>query len=409
MIDENLQQSNKGAVTFKWDVLKENAGIWGEADFVKTGFVDLINTTKDTTDYLWHTTSIYVGENEEFLKNGSKPVLLINSTGHALHAFVNQEYQGTGTGNGTHSPFFFKNPIPLRPGKNEIALLCLTVGLPTAGPFYDFLRAGLISVKIKGFNNGTVDLSSSAWSYKIGVQGEQLKLYQGDGWSSVKWTTTSEPPKGQALTWYKAVVDAPSGDEPIGLDISRKKTVYKNVTREANSSLTNQEIFKGSRLFRMYVIVGTAVDLFLLLAYVLGGFARGDEHAVRSATPHLFLLSCQILTENVISGLSLFSPPVRALVPMIYTVRRIFVDVDWIHDVWLNKTLSATASLRDIIWYWFGKGIAVANLGYFSMNLFLPRAFEKYLQQKGEIHAKSAEEKRSSPINKPQSSEKKIE
>ncbi|XP_072080297.1 uncharacterized protein [Arachis hypogaea] len=167
--------------------------------------------------------------------------------------------------------------------------------------------------------------------------------------------------------------------EDIGLGIasSRKKTVYKNVTREANSSLTNvtliveslhrngnticiskvhistlyilalsqfafpshesssspsfqQEIFKGSRLFRMYVIVGTAVDLFLLLAYVLGGFARGDEHAVR----------------------------------------RIFVDVDWIHDVWLNKTLSATASLRDIIWYWFGKGIAVANLGYFSMNLF---------------------------------------
>jgi len=38
--------------------------------------------------------SISVGENEEFLKKGSKPVLLIESTGHALHAFVNQEYQG---------------------------------------------------------------------------------------------------------------------------------------------------------------------------------------------------------------------------------------------------------------------------------------------------------------------------
>jgi len=36
---------------------------------------------------------------------------------------------GTGTGNGTHSPFTFKNPISLRAGKNEIALLCLTVGL----------------------------------------------------------------------------------------------------------------------------------------------------------------------------------------------------------------------------------------------------------------------------------------
>lgn len=38
--------------------------------------------------------SIIVGEKEEFLKNGSKPILLIESKGHALHAFVNQIYQG---------------------------------------------------------------------------------------------------------------------------------------------------------------------------------------------------------------------------------------------------------------------------------------------------------------------------
>lgn len=114
------------------------------------------------------------------------------------------------------------------------------------------------------------------------------------------------------------------------------------------SSHSQQEIFKGSRIFRMYVIVGTTIGLFLPLAYVLGGFARGDEHAVRSATPHLFLLSFQILTENIISTLSLFSPPVRALVPMIYTIRRIFVDIDWINDVWLNKTLPANARFQVI-------------------------------------------------------------
>lgn len=108
----------------------------------------------------------------------------------------------------------------------------------------------------------------------------------------------------------------------------------------------SQEIFHGSRLFRFYVVFGTTIGLFLPLAYVLGGFARGDEHAVRSATPHLFLLSFQILTENIISGLSLFSPPVRALVPLLYTVRRIFVDIDWIHDVWLNKTLPANAQFK---------------------------------------------------------------
>jgi len=112
------------------------------------------------------------------------------------------------------------------------------------------------------------------------------------------------------------------------------------------SSGSGTELFRGSRMFRMYVVVGTTVGLFLPLAYVLGGFARGDEHAVRSATPHLFLLSFQILTENIIGGLSLFSPPVRAMVPMLYTIRRIFVDIDWIHDVWLNKTLPVNARFQ---------------------------------------------------------------
>ncbi|KAH9717186.1 Beta-galactosidase 10 [Citrus sinensis] len=133
MVPENLQPSeaspDNGSKGLKWEVFKEIAGIWGEADFVKSGFVDHINTTKDTTDYLWYTTSIIVNENEEFLKNGSRPVLLIESKGHALHAFANQELQGSASGNGTHPPFKYKNPISLKAGKNEIALLSMTVGL----------------------------------------------------------------------------------------------------------------------------------------------------------------------------------------------------------------------------------------------------------------------------------------
>ncbi|CAL0305257.1 unnamed protein product [Lupinus luteus] len=194
----------------------------------------------------------------------------------------------------------------------------------------------------------------------------------------------------------------------------------------SHGTISKEEIFKGSRFFRMYVIAGTTIGLFLPLAYVLGGFARGDEHAVRSATPHLFLLSFQILTENIISSLSLFSPPVRALVPMIYTIRRIFVDIDWINDVWNNKALPANAQVQvffvqffyihvlDTAWYWFGKGLAVANMAYFCINLlgfliprFLPRAFERYFQERGEIYAKAKEDKLSAPINKALISEKK--
>ena len=88
------------------------------------------------------------------------------------------------------------------------------------------------------------------------MQGEHLKLNQGDGLNNVNWTSTSEPPKMQPLTWYKvmndlscfchllcklsihlsftlcflvnyllkllalqAIVDAPPGDEPVGLDM----------------------------------------------------------------------------------------------------------------------------------------------------------------------------------------------
>ncbi|XP_074334607.1 uncharacterized protein LOC141672021 [Apium graveolens] len=159
------------------------------------------------------------------------------------------------------------------------------------------------------------------------------------------------------------------------------------------------EVFQSSRLFRFYVILGTTIGLFFPLAYVLGGFARGDDHAVRSATPHLFLLSFQILTENLISGFALFSPPVRALVPLVYTVRRLFVILDWLQDVWLNKTLPADAHFKDVAWYWFGRCLAAANLMYFSINLlafliprFLPRAFERYFKERDEIHSKAAED-----------------
>lgn len=62
MVPENLQPSmaslDQGLERLQWQVFKENAGIWEVADFVKKGLVDHINTTKDTTDYLWYTTRL---------------------------------------------------------------------------------------------------------------------------------------------------------------------------------------------------------------------------------------------------------------------------------------------------------------------------------------------------------------
>lgn len=44
-------------------------------------------------------------------------------------------FSGSASGNGTVSPFKTQIPISLKAGKNEIALLCMTVGL-SVGYFY---------------------------------------------------------------------------------------------------------------------------------------------------------------------------------------------------------------------------------------------------------------------------------
>lgn len=205
--------------SLQWEVFKETAGVWGVADFTKNGFVDHINTTKDATDYLWYTTSIFVNKEEEFLRNRGAAMLLVESKGHAMHVFINQKLQASASGNGTVPHFKFGAPIALKAGKNEIALLSMTVGLQTAGSFYEWIGAGPTSVKIEGFKSGTLDLSACTWTYKIGLQGENLRIHKPYNLNSKIWAPTSQPPKQQPLTWYKAVVDAPPGNEPVALDM----------------------------------------------------------------------------------------------------------------------------------------------------------------------------------------------
>ena len=60
--------------------------------------------------------------------------------------------------------------------------------------------------------------------------------------------------------------------------------------------------------------------------------------------------------------------------------------------------------------------MAVANLAYFSINLFvfliprfLPRAFERYFRERDETRAKIEEDKRSAAANKSQPTDKKAD
>ncbi|KAM0862872.1 hypothetical protein ACQ4PT_044966 [Festuca glaucescens] len=83
MVPETLQASQADP----WSIFTETIGIWDKKDFIQNGFVDHINTTKDSTDYLWYTTSFDV--NISYPASGNHPVLNIDSKGHGVHAFLN--------------------------------------------------------------------------------------------------------------------------------------------------------------------------------------------------------------------------------------------------------------------------------------------------------------------------------
>jgi len=162
------------------------------------------------------------------------------------------------------------------------------------------------------------------------------------------------------------------------------------------------QVFKGNRLFQVYVVLGTVIGLFLPLAYVLGGFARNDQESVRAATPHLFLLSFQVLSENLISGLNIFSVPVRALLPILYSMRRLFSLNGWVINTWLNTKIADDIRIQDETWIWFGRALSAANAIYYTINLFgflipmfLPRAFESYFEDRANYHKEHPKQEKS--------------
>lgn len=144
-------------------------------------------------------------------------------------------------------------------------------------------------------------------------------------------------------------------------------------------------LFSFHRWYPLYVALGSVIGLVLPLAYILGGFAKGDQSSVRQAIPPLFLLSFQLLTENVIMHLPWMSLPVRALVPLIYTARRVLTLLAWVRYLFESEEMRRIP-LSDP-WAAFGRGLAITNLGFWSANLslfiipmFLPRAFEKHFE-----------------------------
>ncbi|KAF5745745.1 beta-galactosidase 3 [Tripterygium wilfordii] len=202
-----------------WEAFSEGISSVGSAPKITSnGLLEQLNLTRDVSDYLWYTTSVDVSSSESFLHGGRRPTLSVRSTGHAMHVFINRHLSGSAYGTRKSRSFTFTGSINLRSGRNKISLLSIAVGLPNMGAHFETWKTGILGpIFLDGLDKGRRDLSQQQWSHKVGLKGEAMNLGSPD---SVEWRQRPLPALiKRPLTWYKAHLDAPEGDEPLALDM----------------------------------------------------------------------------------------------------------------------------------------------------------------------------------------------
>ncbi|XP_038973929.1 beta-galactosidase 11-like [Phoenix dactylifera] len=201
----------------KWWMYQEYIPKFRDTKVTSRQPLELMNMTKDTTDYLWYTTSFKLDSEDLPMRHDIRPVLQVSSLGHAIHAFVNGFYIGTGHGSHVEKSFVFTKPMDLNRGYNHITILGLTIGLPNSGAYLEHRLAGVHTVGIQGLNAGTLDLSNNRWGHRVGLDGERLGIFTEEGLKNVQWT---EAKSDTPATWYKRYFDAPRGNDPVSLNMT---------------------------------------------------------------------------------------------------------------------------------------------------------------------------------------------
>ncbi|XAR66402.1 Beta-galactosidase [Bertholletia excelsa] len=202
-----------------WSWYKEKVGIWGSNSFNSSNLLEQINTTKDSSDFLWYSTTINVNEN---IKQGqeNQVFLVIESLGHAALVFVNKRLVGFGYGNHDDASFVLREKISLNQGTNTLDVLSMVIGLQNYGPWFDIAGAGIYSVILSDLKNVKQDLSSTEWTYQVGLQGEYLQLDSISLANSSLWSGGDAIPINQSLIWYKATFLAPEGRGPLAVNLA---------------------------------------------------------------------------------------------------------------------------------------------------------------------------------------------
>ncbi|XP_076883903.1 beta-galactosidase 6-like [Bidens hawaiensis] len=199
--------------TSPWSWFLEKVGVWSNDSFTETSLLEQISTTKDTSNFLWYSTSIEADEKKDAF-------LFIQSLGHAALVFLNKKVLAFGYGYHDDASFNISEKISLEPGNNTLDIINMLIGVQNYGPWFDVMGAGLYSVILADLKNTKKDYSSNKWTYQVGTEGESLGLDKTDLANSSMWTHGASLPINQSLIWYKSTFTAPEGKGPISLNLA---------------------------------------------------------------------------------------------------------------------------------------------------------------------------------------------
>ncbi|KAK4385874.1 Beta-galactosidase [Sesamum angolense] len=218
-----VKVSNKAEnepIALKWTWMPESVDetlVHGKGEASASHLLDQ-KVANDVSDYMWYMTSLQLGKGDPIWSDNMR--IRVNGTGHAMHAYINGEHLGSQWATYGVFNYRFEKRIKLKPGRNQITLLSATIGLQNYGPNFDEIRTGLPGpievIGEKGDECIIKDLSNHTWTYKLGLDGFNMKLF--DNAHDKVWST-GELPINKMMTWYKTTFKAPLGEEPVAVDL----------------------------------------------------------------------------------------------------------------------------------------------------------------------------------------------
>ncbi|KAL1214573.1 Beta-galactosidase 16 [Cardamine amara subsp. amara] len=193
-----------------WEEFTETVPSFSETSIRSESLLEHMNTTQDTSDYLWQITRFQQPE-------GAPSILRVIHLGHVLHAFINGRFIGSMHGTFKERRFLLDKKLSLNSGTNNIALLSVMVGLPNSGAHLERRVTGSRSVNVWNGKHALY-FNNYSWGYQVGLQGEKFHVYTENGAAKVQWKHYRDS-QSQPLTWYKASFDTPEGKDPVALNL----------------------------------------------------------------------------------------------------------------------------------------------------------------------------------------------